>query len=120
MEISANQTQVKVHFDGWLQEWDEWIDINSNKLAQFNSVINDNNNNNNNNNNTVANNNNDNNNNNNNSIANDLRTVNPENAQPIDTSQILNVGARVDARDFGGMLCIFFFLLFFFVLVVIL
>ena len=39
MEISENKDKVKIHFDGWDEEWDEWIEIISNRLAQLNSVI---------------------------------------------------------------------------------
>ena len=39
MEVSIDELRVKIHFDGWSEQWDEWIEINSERLAQFNSVI---------------------------------------------------------------------------------
>jgi len=36
MEIS--ETQIFVHYNGWPNRWDEWIDKNSNRVAAFRSV----------------------------------------------------------------------------------
>ena len=92
MEVSANKDKVKIHFDGWDEEWDEWIEITSERLAQINSVITDNN-----------------------DINNSfylkspkrrIRTLNSENTVPVDLNHVLIVGARVDARDRFDMLSV--------------
>lgn len=33
--IDINETQVFVHYNGWGRRWDEWIDMNSPRIAAF-------------------------------------------------------------------------------------
>lgn len=33
--IDVNETQVYVHYNGWGRRWDEWIDMNSPRIATF-------------------------------------------------------------------------------------
>ena len=33
--INVNESQVYVHYNGWGRRWDEWIDMNSPRIAAF-------------------------------------------------------------------------------------